>query len=244
MGLLGIWQVRNNIETGYPGFSANVEHNLYFKNAAAVLASVHGIPRREMRKQMGYKDEEAYLLNFPEQRGWKRSEIIESMGREGREIILSNLGTYSVLAFRGALQTLLDPAASEYLRVFQRHPYGEGFLALIVEQGLAGAVGFLFEQSPIVLWLVAVLGLQLIAYLLLALVGFAQFRMIGSVPMTLIAGVAVYLVVISAVGLGYSRARHPIMPMICVLAGYGLLKLTRSVRATWLHRPVNPIPTS
>ena len=46
MGVLATWQVRNYLVAGYPEFSASSDFNLYYHQAAAILAQQSGKPRR------------------------------------------------------------------------------------------------------------------------------------------------------------------------------------------------------
>lgn len=244
IGLIGIWQIRNKIETGYPGFSAAAEESLYYWDAASVLAVANGIPIDEMKNQMGFYDEEIYFRKFPNQRGWERSEILRSMGKEGLAIILNNPATYSVLVSNGILRTLLDPGATEYLRMFRLYPEAGGLVDLFIERGLISTIGFLIEEMPLVFWANLLLGPLLVSYLLLAVLGLVRCSRALPMPMVLFSGLIAYFLVLSAVGIGIHRARHPIMPIICILAGYGLFRIASILKRKSFSNQAKLIPIS
>ena len=54
MSLIGIWQVRNRIETGYSGFSTVFDKSLYYAQAASVLAKLEG--KRDFRELWNLMD--------------------------------------------------------------------------------------------------------------------------------------------------------------------------------------------
>ena len=242
-GLMGVWQLRNKIETGYSGFSAASPLSLYYWDAAYVLAVVEDTPYLEMRRQMGYGDQEALFRNFPEIRGAEISERYAAMGRAGMEIILGNLGIYSGLVARGLVQSLLDPGATELMRMFRLYPEAGGLLTLMISEGIGPAIEILIKEMPVVFWSNLILVPVLLSYLLFAVLGFIQSRRMFSMPMILFSAITTYLLILSAAGIGTSRARHPIMPMVCVLAGYGVYRIVRSRRTKSLPRKAELLPT-
>jgi 4-amino-4-deoxy-L-arabinose transferase-like glycosyltransferase len=86
IGLTGLWQIRNKIETGYSGFSAIASDNLYFISAASVLAAQQRVPYYGMRDRLGYQDQRIYFQEHPEQRTWPVAQRIDYMNRAANHI--------------------------------------------------------------------------------------------------------------------------------------------------------------
>lgn len=57
MSSLGIWQIRNYITTGYSGFTAVSDYNLYCHNGASVIASKKKMPIKKYLKSWDVMDE-------------------------------------------------------------------------------------------------------------------------------------------------------------------------------------------
>ena len=79
VGLTGLWQVRNKIETGYSGFSAIASDNMYFILAASVLAARQHVPYYVMRDRLGYQDQRVYFQDHPEQKTWSVARRVNYM---------------------------------------------------------------------------------------------------------------------------------------------------------------------
>ncbi len=83
MGIIVVWQARNKIETGYSGFSAISDQNLYFYVGGGILAKKDGVKLHEQLVKMGYGVPETYFALHPEQRTWTQDEIHRYRGKEG-----------------------------------------------------------------------------------------------------------------------------------------------------------------
>jgi len=88
MGSVGIWQVRNYVKTGYSGFAAVSDYNLYCYNGASVIAKQKNITFEEMSEQLGCNNPAKYLKFHPEQQEWSQSKIYRYMGKEGKKMII------------------------------------------------------------------------------------------------------------------------------------------------------------
>lgn len=225
MGLIGLWQIRNKVETGYSGFSAITDVNLYFYQGASVLAVKEGIPYHEMQNQMGYRDVEIYFQNHPDQREWDESKIYEHMRKQGIEVVLGNPLTYSIIHLKGMLRVLLDPGAMAYLKLFGLYPKVGGLLGIIIDRGLAKTVIDLFREKPLVFWSNVLLEAMLALYLLFGIIALLHKNFINNMPMIALLSVGIYFFVLSGGPGSVNRFRHPIMPILCILAGYGLSAL-------------------
>jgi len=226
LGLIAAWQVRNGLETGYSGFSAIAEKNLYFYKAASVVAADEGRSYYAVQKSMGYMDDSTYARNHPEQAGWSRAEKLEYMGKEGLRIIVHRPLTYAGIHLKGMLRTILDPGATEYLRLFKRYPRSGGLLGTIIDRGVLATARDLARENPALFWSNVVLFPYLLAYLFFAAAGLAAPRPAGrDVRLVVLVLTALYLWILSGGANSLGRFRHPIMPVLCVLAGWGVSAL-------------------
>ena len=222
MGSLGLWQIRNVVKTGYGGFSAVSDRNLYLVQGASVVAAQEGIGYYEVRERMGAGSLEAYLSRHPAQRGWDPGDRFRYMRKQGSQILLANPLLYSGIHLKGMLRTLLDPGAVMYLKLYKLYPEYGGLLGAIVDDGLAKTVTSLLREKPLVFWSSLALGLLLVLYIVLALRALVSTDLRYSLPIVLLLCLAVYFLVISGGPHSIDRYRHPIMPLFSILAGYGV----------------------
>jgi hypothetical protein len=239
VGLVAVWQVRNKIETGYSGFSAISDVNLYFYQAAAVRAKREDIPYLDMRHRMGYTDSELYFAEHPEQRLWSDAQRYVFMGQEGSRTILRHPGTYAAIHLNGIVRILFDPGSVDYLKIFGLYPASGGILGKVADQGLVSVVIGLLKSNPLVFWTQLALFVLLAAYYLLALLGLFGRSCPNVWARVALVAVIAYFVAISGGPHSYSRFRHPAMPFLCVLAGCGGVWILQSWRAR-VTRPRSP----
>ena len=227
VGLVGLWPVRNKIETGYGGFSAISDINLYFYQAASVRAKVEGLPYLEVRRRMGYTDPDLYFAEHPEQLSWSDAQRYAFMGQEGAKTILRHPGVYAAVHMNGVVRILFDPGSVDYLKIFGLYPASGGILGKLADQGLVSVVLGLLKNNPLVFWTQLALFALLATCYLLAVLGLLGRSCPNVWARIAVAAVIVYFVIVSAGPHSYSRFRHPAMPFFCVLAGCG---------CTWLLR--------
>jgi hypothetical protein len=204
MGLIGLWQVRNKLEADYSGFSAITAQNLYFYIGAHVLAEIEGTTLGEQQARMGYGNPSVYFALHPEQREWGQSRIYQYKAREGIKLVLQHPWTYFMFSVKGTVKTFRDSGAAMVAALLHVDP-----------------------ESPRGTRLIHFLRLPLFAVLLvywgLAVVGIFSRRWINGWQMVIVAVLSLYLLLIPGVsGAGYARFRHPVMPVICLMAGCGL----------------------
>jgi hypothetical protein len=222
MGLTGLWQLRNRLEAGYPGFSAISDISMYYYQGASVLAVQEKVPFYEMQARMGYNNGLYAPQLHPEQRGWSQTEKLRYISREGRRIVLEAPALYARIHLAGIVRHLIDPAATEYLRYFHLYPRSGGFLGVLVDKGLVGAVLSLARERPLVFWSNLILAPLLGFYLLFSLVALFSTRFITDPAVLAALGVAAYFLVIAGGPAACSRFRHVDMPILCISAEYGL----------------------
>jgi len=224
------WQLRNARQTGWGGFSAIGPVTLYFYHGAAVRAAVEGRPYYEMQSAMGYHNEDVYLSRHPEQRSWTRARRIAALRSEGIRVLLEHPLTAAAIHVKGAARALLDPAAFDYAKMLGAYPRSGGMLGVAVDRGLLGALRVLRRKRPLVFWANVVLGLVLGGYLLLALVGLFSRTVLktpGAAALLLVGG---YFLILSGGPQAECRFRHPIVPVLCVLASCGVGVLAGKLR--------------
>jgi len=222
MGPVGGWQIRNAAAAGYGGFSAIADQNLYFYQAASVRAAAEGESYYTTQAKMGCGNDAVYFESHPDQRGWTAARRFRFRRREGAGIVMSHPLTYAGIHLKGMMRALLDPGAMELLKLFKLYPQRGGLLGVVVDKGLAGAVGHLARNRPLVFWSSLGLGLMLCGYWVLALVGLVWGGFLRRGPGIVLVLVALYFLVMSGGPQAVGRFRHPIMPAVCVFGGIGL----------------------
>jgi len=224
--LIGAWQVRNYLDTGYGGFSAVGDINLYFYHAASVSAAEKGESYYAAQRRMGRH--EAARLREAGRQGVQEPQAarFSRMAREAREILLAHPATCAAHYARGVARTMLDPGAVDYLKFFGRYREGSGLLGEIIDRGLVSTVYGLARVRPALFLSNLILGLVLILYLGSALAVFAGGPARG-IPLAAVAITALYLIILSGGANALGRFRHPVMPLVCVLGGCGLERIWR-----------------
>lgn len=225
--LVGGWQVRNAARTGYWGFSSVADVNLYFYQGASVLAAERGQPYYDVQKELGYRDEALYLRSHPGQRTWDRARRYRFMRREGAQIVRSHLALYAQIHLKGMARTMLDPGGFELLKLFGQYPEGGGLLGAVVDEGMWGAAETLYRERPAAFWTNAALGVLLGVTLLLTAVGLLTRDFVENRAAVGVFFIGLYLLVASGGPQATGRFRHPLMPLVCLLAGLGLWRLWR-----------------
>jgi 4-amino-4-deoxy-L-arabinose transferase-like glycosyltransferase len=213
MSIIAVWQVRNRVETGYSGFSAISDQNLYFYVGGGILAEKNGIDMADQLTNMGYGVPETYLKLHPEQRTWSRAEIYRYRGKEGVKWVVENLRTFFKLAVENTITTLRETGTTDLLDMFK------------VDQAS--------PDGARLKWILKLpLFVVLLGYWLLAAIGIFSKRWANGEQLMVLIVVGAYLIFIASMGgIGYSRFRHPVMPIICLMAGCGLfVTMQRPIR--------------
>lgn len=219
MGLVAAWQVRNRVETGYGGFSAISDLNLYLYQGASARAKAEGLPFRDVQQRLRTYE------GHPEHISWTEAQRSAFMRAEGIRMILEHPRAYTLVHLGGVARILFDPGAVDYLKVFHSYPRLGGLLADIADRGLLPVVLGIARDNPLVFWTQLILFALLAAYYTLALLGLFRRSPAGLWERIALVAVMAYFVAVSGGPHGYSRFRHPAMPLLCVLAGYGLYSL-------------------
>ena len=219
--LLGIWQVRNFVETGFGGFSTVAAKNLYFYQAAGVVAGEEGRSLDEVQAEIGYVDEDAYLRVHPEQRGWSEGERVGYERREAMRVLSEQPKEAIGMQLKGAAVVALTPGAADFLRMIGAYP--ENAPERVVEKNLVGEFAGLLRQHFGVAIVMVIFELILLGIYLFAVVGIWG-NLIGSSQKALMAGLILYFVLVSGGMQAVGRYRLPVMPVLCVLAAGGVVR--------------------
>jgi hypothetical protein len=227
---IGIWNLRNGHSAGYFGFSSVSDYNLYFYQAASVLAVERGVPYYSIREQLGAENPSVYFENHPEQRQWTRGEVSSYQRREGLRVLFRNPFQYAVIHLKGMLRMLLDPGV-EYLKMFGMYPRSGGLLGRIIDQGLIQTVILLRRESPFVFWSSGLLCVVLTFYWLTALLGVWLVWRSHKADTAFILTVVLYFLILSGGPNSLERFRHPVMPVVCLLAGCALARIVNRIKS-------------
>ncbi len=219
--LLGIWHIRNLKVSGYSGFSAIDAVYLYFYNGAAIEARKDNRPYNQVQKERGYGKLEAYFLRHPEQTSWSESERLRFMKREGLKEIRENLDVYMPVHLKGIIRVIFDPGGVYYLKLLSLYPKQGGVLGMILDRGLFATVKDLIKNYPLLFWINLILGILLVFQLIFAL-SVLFYKNSGQTAILFIIGIIVYFLLVSGGPNSIARLRHPIMPVICILASFGM----------------------
>jgi hypothetical protein len=230
VGLTGLWQVRNKIETGYPGFSAIASDNMYFMGAASVLAVQQHVPYYGMRDRLGYQDQRVYFQQHPEQKTWSVAQRVNYMNRAAEHILLGSPSTFARIYFDGVLRATFDPASIEFLRFFDLYPKQGDLLTVEVDKGIITTIETLLV-NPLLFWSIAVLLPLQLMYLSCALVTLCSRAILDPAILAALFIMGYYMAIAGGPG-DWGRFRHPAMPVICMLAGYGLRLVWSRLRPT------------
>jgi 4-amino-4-deoxy-L-arabinose transferase-like glycosyltransferase len=239
MGTTFLWQVRNRVEAGYPGFSSISSVNLYYYLSASVLAAELHMKLYQVQDQLGYKDDRIYFARHPEQRDWSPALRYEYMAREGERILLEHPLTYARIHLQGIVMVLFSSGVNPILTFLEANrSTGAGKLT---DWGLGTEIAFV-RANPMVFWSNALLEpLELLYLLSASMVLFS--RQLWRRPSILAAVLTIaYYVVISGGPAGDSRFRVPIMPIICVLSTYGFSLWSNLVQGRLLGSASRNIP--
>lgn len=242
--LVGAWQVRNYRLSGYGGFSATADWNLYFNQGASIIAKKTGRSYYTVENDLGYLSPAEYVRSHPNQQSWSDAEKYAYMHQEGLQLIRHNLLTYTLIHLKGMVMVLGEPEGFEYSKLFKKYPSSGGLLGGVVDAGILPALNAVRTQYPFSFYTTMFLAALLIFYLVLAVSGIALAWSHAQYAVVLLVTVAAYFAVLSGGPLSATgRMRHPIMPIVCLFAGYALaVGLTRVF--TRKFAAIEPLPAT
>jgi hypothetical protein len=130
------------------------------------------------------------------------------------------------------VRIFIDPGASTYLRMLGVEKNISGLIGSALDKGIIRALGIICHEHPLIFWGNCLLACVCAVFYLLALCGLAGLGLVtdrwGAAFLALC---TLYFIGISGGAAAVSRFRHPIMPMICIAAGFGAVRLQN-----WLQK--------
>jgi hypothetical protein len=228
--LLFAWQIRNNIETGYHGFSSIVEKNLYFFQAAEITAEQRRIPLDQQQQELGYVDQRHYDEAHPDQSTWTRAKQLQYMHTQATTILAAHPLLYLESHFKGVAVVALTPAASEPLQMLNAYPRDDSTPHRILNEGIFTSLYRLIQAHPTLTVTMAVFEIFLLLLYLFAIRGCFIPNANRLAILTLIC-FALYFLLISGGAQAVGRYRLPVMPELCVLAAGGLSYLANKKKS-------------
>jgi hypothetical protein len=220
-----LWQLRNYIQTGYAGISSVKEFNLYYWHGSTILTATENIEYSEALNKL----EQKVVQNLTPEEMKNKKKLNQYFQQEALQLIREHPWTYLNLRLNGTLSVLFNSSPMAYISLFKVNvgSYGSNIGActtVFYQKGFLAFIIIYFQKMPQVVILTWI-GLQIILFIYLALAcrGFLSSKIPNNLPMIFILSLAVYLLIIAGGPEGLiTRYRHPIMPIICILAGLGL----------------------
>ncbi len=240
LALLLPWSLRNRNRANYPGFSAISDVNLYFFHLPAVLAHRQGCTYLQLKLSQGMIDLESFFQHHPQARTWDQGQVYRYLHQQALQGIMGNLPYFFYLHLKGMLLILIGPGTGEFLSLFRAGGLAPPDLAYSL--GLtapAGQVmGTLLKHLPY-------LGLSLLlstfpVFLMILTLAYRRNWKHTNLQILLLLATILYFLFLSGGMTANSRFRHPIMPLLCVLAGPGLVILFSSKDKSPNGTPVRP----
>ncbi len=217
--LVAPWQMRNYRVSDYAGFSAIGDQNLYFYRGASVLAKETNRSLSDVQKELGFNSWAQYTHSHPEQATWSYGQKYAFMRWEGLRLIRQNLLIYAPIHLRGMVRVIANPGGIVYSRLFKKIPTPAGPLDTLPR------LKIFRTNYPFSFYTTIGLALLLLCYLIMALTGVALVWSRERTATPLLGTVGLYFLLVSSGAESAGRFRHPIMPIICVFAGYALASL-------------------
>jgi len=221
------WQLRNRA-LGFHGISAISAENLYFYSAAGLRAARGHTSLEAAQVAMGYRNDSVYLALHPDQRAWRPGERFQFMADEGAREVLADLPRYAPIHVAGMARVLFSPGVHEVLMLYGLPPVHGGFRDRVRTEGLGNGLIQVWRTNAIAIVLLGVLGLVLGTMYWLAVRGLVLGEHWRDPATVLVLASVAYFVTIAGGPAGESRFRHPVMPLVCVLAAAGVAATART----------------
>lgn len=235
---VGGWMVRNRLRAGDLSMSWVAVADLYFNRAAAVEASVKGVPlqqimespgRREMKFRLGYVRDEtrefggrSYASLYPRNARRPLADLVADWRGESLRTLQAHPGTALALTARGAAELLLFPSSATLFlfRAGLLEPSPDLERAWFSLDGPA-VLRALWSSHRTAFWLSAASTVWLFAVWAAVLAGLSSLHRPWADPVhVLLAGTALSLVAVSAGPAAMEdRFRVPIVVLLAVYAG-------------------------
>lgn len=228
LALLLPWSLRNQSRADYPGFSAVSDVNLYFFHLPAVLAHRQGCTYSQLKLSRGMIDLESFFQQHPQARTWSQGQVYRYLRQQALQGILGDIPYFVYLHLKGMALILIGPGTGEFLSLFRARGLAPPDLAYSL--GLTVSAG---QVMATLLKHLPYLGLSLLLstfpiFLFVLIIFYCRNWKHDRLPVFLLLATILYFLIISGGMTASSRFRHPMMPLLCVLAGPSLVALFKS----------------
>jgi 4-amino-4-deoxy-L-arabinose transferase-like glycosyltransferase len=221
---IALWEHRNFQVSGYRGFSSISAMNLYFYNAAGVLAKLENKSFFDVQSELGYYDSNVYKSKHPEQSGLPRGEVFNLMAEEGKKIITDNLYVYTKVHLTGMLFILITPGTNNLVRKawgentpsFRRMKHGRSTLDFIL---------VLIKEMPMTFVTFASSAVLLALAYLFAAMGVVACGKTHPLETVFLVLIAAYFIVITGGPAATDRFRDPFGFIIAIWVASGIDKI-------------------
>lgn len=218
VALLGAWQVRNGVTTGYFGFSTQIDRAFYARGKVVA-------PRKEPSVRDMVREMSGGAGAGPQTPRFSLSRGHAIIRWRGILWILKSPGAFALSNLKGMMVTLLAPAGAEYRVLLGLSPEKLGLLRTIWERGVFGAGLQLARIPPVMLWIVVGMGLILLPYLVLPALSLWRMDSAHRIALVVVWAIILYVLVLSGGHNASARLRLPVMPLLSMLVGYELSRL-------------------
>jgi hypothetical protein len=208
--LLGVWHVRNALRTGYAGFSTLFDYHIYISAGGSIAARAEGIPFLEVRNRLN-EGLDAYPRSAPHR--------YEIMRRDGWALVAQQPFDYLKTHLQGIFRTVLDPGATDWLRLFGAYAHA-GRLQTFISEGLYAGTRRLMETNPAVFWLSLALSPFVIALAVLPTLAAAHLKPEHKPAFALLLLTVIYFIGAGGGVPGMGRFRAPVIPLLILMSAF------------------------
>jgi hypothetical protein len=244
MGLMLPWQVRNYQCSGVFSFSSLPVCVSYWDYRPAVAAMV------QQSSLSDVKTDQYHLWDTKSIDKWSQLEQCEFMKQEAAEILISHPLESTKFFLGRFFGTLFNPGSNNFLYLFGTGEVSQEIMDFYIGPGSVSRGGgalstrlALLGNLPLpVVVSYGLLGALLLMTYAMAIFGLSSRAVFRRIDTIMILSAGFYLLLATG-PVGYSRFRHPVMPLICIFAGYGLTRMV-NIRRSFRDRRASQVISS
>jgi 4-amino-4-deoxy-L-arabinose transferase-like glycosyltransferase len=223
---LAAWQMRNARVADYSAFSASADFNLYYHHAAWAIAQHRGQTLGSVQDEFGIRDDNAFDATHPDLRSASRAQRFAFMGLEGKRLVRQYFPEWVKVQIRNVMMIALNPGGTSFLQLATTTPVPRP--QRLASAGVLATVRQMAAETPILFFASLVLGAVVGCMYLLSFLGWSASLKRRPWEMAVLLGITGYFVATSA-AVVEARLRHPVMPMLCLLGGAGIVVLQHAI---------------
>jgi len=229
------WQVRNDRQTGYAGFSSwPVDALTYYSQI--VERRRPGESLTEALNHARFLDDVEFAEQHDKQSSWPLAQRFARQRHEALVVLRGNPGTTAIIYGQGVAATAVDNGMSVAQGLLGEWiPADDDSLAKAKLTTL-GRLGRAIQLRPAFVLLYVLLQAILVSYIGLTALGTGGGRPVSRLALAIVCVAILYLLLVSGGPFGSHRMRVPMMPLMSVVAAAGLCRLKEFVeRRRALH---------